>query len=118
MWLELVAETERDEDPRRVGGKLDPGANRLQPLGLFIDGDAEAEPGDRQRRGEPARPPADRLSAVSNGLSVAIGLLIMGAGGIWATWVGLRRATLAYTTRMWEREWAEVGPEWTSHKPT
>jgi hypothetical protein len=69
-------------------------------------------------RGESARPPADRLSAVSNGLSVAIGLLIMGAGGIWAAWVGLRRAILAYNTRMWEREWAEVGPEWTSHKPT
>jgi hypothetical protein len=69
-------------------------------------------------RGEPTRPPADVLSAVSNGLSAAIGLLIMGVGVIWAAWAGLRRAIFAHNARMWEREWAEVGPEWTSQQPT
>ena len=69
-------------------------------------------------RGEPTRPPADRLSPVSNGLSVAAGLLIMGAGVLWAVWAGVRRAILAHNARAWEREWAEIGPKWTSQQST
>jgi hypothetical protein len=69
------------------------------------------------RKGELAPPPSTELGAVLSGLVVAVTLLAMGGCVIVALWKGLRRMTAAHNTRAWEREWARVGPEWTSQQP-
>jgi hypothetical protein len=72
-WVHVPARwTDRLGQPRTGEVMAPTNARNGQQVPMWI--------GDR---GKSARPPADRLSAVSNGLSVAIGLLIMGAGGIW-----------------------------------
>jgi hypothetical protein len=69
-------------------------------------------------RGQPVGPPAVELTAVLNGVGVALVALVLGGGLIVGAWTGLRRAVFAHNTRAWEREWARIGPEWNSQQPT
>lgn len=68
-------------------------------------------------RGELARPPAGRASALAAASAVAVMVLALGGTLIAASWLGLRRVMFAYNTRAWEREWARVGPDWSSQQP-
>jgi hypothetical protein len=70
------------------------------------------------RKGELARPPLGELSALLNALILAATVLALGGCAIVALWKALRRITTAHNVRAWEREWARVGPEWTSQQST
>jgi hypothetical protein len=69
------------------------------------------------REGELARPPFSELSALLNALALAATVLALGGCAIGALWKALRRITTAHNARAWEREWARIGPEWTSQQP-
>ena len=62
--------------------------------------------------------PGSPLSAALDGLVIGIVVLGLGCSLIAAVWMGLRRIIFNHNTRAWEREWARVGPEWTSQRPT
>jgi hypothetical protein len=68
-------------------------------------------------RGELTRPPSSELGAVLDGLAIAVAVLAMSGCVIVALWTALRCMTVAHNMRAWEREWARVGPEWTSQQP-
>jgi hypothetical protein len=70
------------------------------------------------RTGELTSPPAGELNAVVGSAATAITVLAVGGGLIAAAWVGLRRIIFAHNARAWEREWARIGPEWSSQQPT
>jgi hypothetical protein len=70
------------------------------------------------RDGELTSPPGSSLSAALDGLAIGIVVLGLGCSLIAAVWIGLRRIIFNHNTRGWEREWARVGPEWTSQRPT
>ena len=70
------------------------------------------------RDGDLSSPPGSPLSAALDGLVIGIVMLGLGCSLIAAVWIGLRRIIFQHNTRAWEREWARVGPEWTSQRPT
>jgi hypothetical protein len=70
------------------------------------------------RDGDLTSPPGSSLSAALDGLMIGIAVLGLGCCLIAAAWIGLRRIIFNHNTRAWEREWARIGPEWTSQRPT
>jgi hypothetical protein len=70
------------------------------------------------RDGDLASPPGSPLSAALDGLVIGIVMLGLGCILIAAVWIGLRRIIFQHNIRAWEREWARVGPGWTSQRPT
>ena len=69
------------------------------------------------RDGDLTSPPGSSLSAALDGLMIGIAVLGLGCSLIAAAWIGLRRIIFNHNTRAWEREWARIGPEWTSQRP-
>ena len=69
------------------------------------------------RDGDLTSPPGSSLSAALDGLMIGIAVLGLGCCLIAAAWIGLRRIIFNHNTRAWEREWARIGPEWTSQRP-
>jgi hypothetical protein len=69
---------------------------------------------DRSGARVPA-PPA-QLNAVGAGLLSGLGVLFAGGMVLGAVWLLVRRATAAANARMWEREWATIGPRWTAQR--
>jgi hypothetical protein len=70
------------------------------------------------RRGEQAVAPANGVSAVLDGAAVGVAVLGLCGSVIAGAWTGVRRMIFAHNARAWEREWAQVGPEWSSQRPT
>ena len=70
------------------------------------------------RDGDLTSPPGSPLSAALDGLVIGIVVLGHGCSLNAAVWIGLRRIIFNHNTRAWEREWARIGPEWTSQRPT
>jgi hypothetical protein len=70
------------------------------------------------RRGQLVGPPADQLNALVDGVGTATVVLAVGAGLILGAWAGLRRVIRAHNIRAWEREWARIGPGWSSQQPS
>jgi hypothetical protein len=69
------------------------------------------------RNGELASPPASELNVLLDGVAIGVTVLMLGGSLIAGAWIGLRRIIFAHNTRAWEREWARIGPEWTSQQP-
>jgi hypothetical protein len=70
------------------------------------------------RDGNLSSPPGNPLSAALDGVVIGFVVLGLGCSLIAAVWIGLRRIIFNHNTRAWEREWARVGPEWNSQRPT
>jgi hypothetical protein len=70
------------------------------------------------RNGNLTSPPSSPLSAALGGMVIGILVLGLGLSPIAAAWTGLRRIIFNRNVRAWEREWARIGPEWTSQRPT
>jgi hypothetical protein len=66
--------------------------------------------------GEVSAPPLDLGNAAIAGIVTAVVQLLAGGALLIATWHGVRRLTAACNARRWEREWARVGPEWSSRR--
>jgi hypothetical protein len=64
------------------------------------------------RDGRVAGPPVDATGAVTTGLVVAMGLLLVGGPVLGLCWAGVHTLAGRANAARWEREWARVGPEW------
>jgi hypothetical protein len=100
-WTDSVGRQHEDE----VLARLDSRAGDQVSIWLDRDGDLTS-------------PPGSALSVALDGLVIGIVVLGLGCSLIAAVWMGLRRIIFNRNARAWEREWARVGPEWTSQRPT
>lgn len=55
-----------------------------------------------------------RENAATAGIVTAAGLMLAGGAVLAGGWYGVRCLTAACNARRWEREWARVGPDWSS----
>jgi hypothetical protein len=58
----------------------------------------------------------DRRYPALAGIVTAAGLLLGGWVLLGVAWCGVRRLTAVCNSRLWEREWARVGPEWSGRR--
>jgi hypothetical protein len=63
--------------------------------------------------GEVSTTPLGR-TPVLTGIVVAAAVLLAGTAILGAVWCGVRHVIAVCNARRWEREWARVGPEWSS----
>ncbi|GAA2560576.1 Rv1733c family protein [Pseudonocardia hydrocarbonoxydans] len=68
------------------------------------------------RDGAPAKPPLTEFDAVSFGVLSGLRVLLVGAVPLGLAWLLVLRATAALNSRRWEREWAQVGPDWSAQR--
>jgi hypothetical protein len=67
------------------------------------------------RDGTITTPPSTGADALIGGLLVGFNVLLLGAAVLIGIWAALRRLTASVNAARWEREWAQVGPEWSGH---
>jgi hypothetical protein len=71
------------------------------PVRVEVDGD-----------GRVGVEPPSRGDAVLSGVSVAVGVTLLGGLLIVLSWLGVRRAVAARNHAAWEREWRWIEPQW------
>jgi hypothetical protein len=54
------------------------------------------------------------VDPVVEGWVSAVDLLLLGGAVLGGSWIGVRRLTGWINSARWEREWADVGPDWSS----
>lgn len=68
------------------------------------------------RDGGIAAPLMSAVNALAAGILSAVGVLILGGMALVSMWAAVRRMTAARDAACWEREWADVGPEWSRYR--
>ncbi|QYN41054.1 hypothetical protein K1T35_47790 (plasmid) [Pseudonocardia sp. DSM 110487] len=68
------------------------------------------------RNGARVPAPSPHSTAVAAGFLSGLGILAAGAAVLGAVWQLVRRSTAAANVRSWGREWATIGPRWTTQQ--
>jgi hypothetical protein len=80
----------------------------MQPAGSEVEVWVDAS-------GQVVLRPIEPLHAVFGGVTVVFGMLCAGGTLLIAMWLGVRELTARRNARHWEREWAQVEPNWRRH---
>lgn len=64
------------------------------------------------RDGTVTTPPTSAADARVAGVLVGFDVLLLGAAALVGVWIGVRRLTSSVNAVGWEREWAQVEPDW------
>lgn len=67
------------------------------------------------RDGTITRPPSAGADALIGGVLIGFIVLLLGAAVLIGIWAVVRKLTASVNSARWEREWAQVGPEWSGH---
>lgn len=65
-----------------------------------------------ERDGRVTTPPSTAADAWVGAILVGFNVQLLGTAVLFGMWVEVRRLTAKVNAARWEREWAQVGPEW------
>jgi hypothetical protein len=100
--LAEVTWTDADGVPGTGPALVPAGTRAGQPVTIWLD-----------RAGRPVAEPLDESAAVVAAIAGGAVVLLAGAVVLGFCWVGARSGIAVLNARGWDREWAQVEPQWT-----